>query len=262
MTITLNSPNADNYYVGKGVLSAKFDGDADYVDLGNASEIEFTPTMDELEHFSSRQGVKELDRSVVVKKSGEFRVVLDEWTARNLSIILMSNVTVTAGVAEIDIFSTNVKGAAVKFTGENEVGPKWSLDLPRVEFAPGSAINFISEEWGTLEAKGKVISVAGSFGKARATFVESAPVNTFLPQIGGTAQVGHTLMAFPGIWTGSPTFAYQWQKGGVDIAGATGTTYVPVVGDIGATITVEVDATNSFSTVQAESLATAAVIAA
>lgn len=267
MTITLASPNVENYSVGKGIVSVKFldaPADSDYVDVGNVTEFEFTPTVDKLDHFSSRAGVKEKDRSIVISRSAELRMVMEEITARNLSMLMLGAVVVSGGVATIDILSTNVKVAAVKFEGTNDVGPKWTFEFPRVEFAPSKSFNPISEEWNSIEVTGEVVVQGGTFGTATSTFVESAPVNQQLPTIYGYTSppnVGEVLHAFPGIWTGSPTFAYQWQKGGVDIAGATGTTYTPVVGDIGSALTVEIDATNSNSTVQAESVATANVAA-
>jgi hypothetical protein len=57
----------------------------------------------------------------------------------------------------IDIFSENVLPAAVKFEGTNEVGPKWTLTFPRVEFAPSAALNPISDEWGQIEVEGEVL---------------------------------------------------------------------------------------------------------
>jgi hypothetical protein len=90
------------------------------------------------------------------------------------------------------------------------------------------------------------------------------PVSTVAPAITGTAQVGQTLTVTNGTWTGAATITYarQWQAGGVNIAGATGTTYVPVVGDIGKVITCRVTATNGLGSTAATSNATAAVIAA
>jgi hypothetical protein len=90
------------------------------------------------------------------------------------------------------------------------------------------------------------------------------PANTVLPAITGTAQVGATLTSTTGTWTGrpTPTYARQWKRAGVAIAGATGVTYVPVVGDIGAVITVTVTANSVAGSKAATSAATAAVIAA
>src|SRR4029077_20403156 len=73
----------------------------------------------------------------------------------------------------------------------------------------------------------------------------SAPVNTVLPAISGTTQVGQTLTTTNGTWTGSPTgYAYQWKRGGSNISGATASTYLLVTADLAATITVTVTATN------------------
>lgn len=93
--------------------------------------------------------------------------------------------------------------------------------------------------------------------------VPSAPANTAAPTITGVAQVGQTLTAAHGTWTGAPvpTFARQWKKGGVNINGATGTTYVVVAGDVGATITVTVTGSNVYGAASATSAPTAAVIA-
>jgi hypothetical protein len=92
--------------------------------------------------------------------------------------------------------------------------------------------------------------------------VIAAPTNTAVPTISGTAQVGQTLTAANGTWTGSPAFTRQWKANGTNISGATATTYIPVVGDVGKTITVTVTGTNAAGNASATSAATAAVIAA
>ena len=90
---------------------------------------------------------------------------------------------------------------------------------------------------------------------------------TGLPTISGTAQVGKTLTASAsdiddadGI--GNATFSYQWIAGTTDIPGATGSTYAPLVADLGKTIKVRVsfdDDQNNFESLT--SAATAAVAA-
>lgn len=99
---------------------------------------------------------------------------------------------------------------------------------------------------------------------ARSLEAGTQPVNTVAPAITGTAQVGQTLTVTNGTWTGAATITYarQWLAAGTAISGATGTTYVPVVGDVGKVITCRVTATNSLGSAQALSNATAAVIAA
>lgn len=94
----------------------------------------------------------------------------------------------------------------------------------------------------------------------------SAPTNSLLPSIAGIAQVGQTLTAIEGVWTNSPTsFTYKWQEddsGWGDIAGATGKTYIPVVGSVGNPLRVIVTAVNGAGSTPATSAATADVIAA
>ena len=68
---------------------------------------------------------------------------------------------------------------------------------------------------------------------------------TGLPTISGTAQVGETLTVdTSGIddadGTGNATFSYQWIAGTTDISGATGSSYAPLVADLGKTIKVRV----------------------
>jgi hypothetical protein len=112
---------------------------------------------------------------------------------------------------------------------------------------------------------------AGS-GLAQGSAAEAnyAPVNTAVPTISGTAQVGQTLTAAPGTWTSdvTPTFAYAWQScdsagnSCAAISGATATTYVVQSTDLSKTVRVVVTATNASGSTSSTSAQTAAVIAA
>lgn len=93
-----------------------------------------------------------------------------------------------------------------------------------------------------------------------------SPVITVTPVIAGTPQVGGTLTADTGTWSGAPTaFAHQWRhcdaSGGAcaDIAGATAATYVISSADARSTLRVLVVATNSAGPGGAISAPTAAV---
>ena len=94
--------------------------------------------------------------------------------------------------------------------------------------------------------------------------IDIIPTNSAVPTISGTAMAGQTLTATTGTWTQNPTsFTYQWKRAGGAIPGATASTYVPVTGDIGNTLTVSVVAKNSGgSSAPATSAATATVIPA
>jgi|GEM_PF-1873089 len=69
------------------------------------------------------------------------------------------------------------------------------------------------------------------------------------PSLSGTPEVGQTLTATNGTWSDDSgetlTFTYQWLRNGVPIDGATAATYQTVAADAGATLTVQVTATNS-----------------
>jgi hypothetical protein len=94
----------------------------------------------------------------------------------------------------------------------------------------------------------------------------AAPVNSVLPAVSGVAQEGETLTAFAGIWSGGPTFAFQWQElisaVWTNISGATSQTLVvPGGSTIGRPVRVVVTASNAAGSATANSVQTAAVIA-
>jgi hypothetical protein len=94
------------------------------------------------------------------------------------------------------------------------------------------------------------------------------PANTALPGVSGSAQMGQTLTASNGTWTGPlayTTYSYQWQRcdaSGANcsaITGQTGHTYGVAGADVGDTLDVTVTASNSDGSASASSAATVLV---
>ena len=91
-----------------------------------------------------------------------------------------------------------------------------------------------------LFASGSTFAELTAYGQPVNITTESAPAIT------GTGTVGQTLTLGTGTWAGGAlSYAYQWRRGGVDIAGATARTYVLQAGDSGASVTCFMTVTNA-----------------
>ena len=105
-----------------------------------------------------------------------------------------------------------------------------------------------------------VISATDTEGTKSATSNTLGPVlgSPFLlssPVASGTAQVGQTLSTTDGTWQGvaTITFAYQWRRDAVNIAGATSSTYTLVADDYNTNLDCVVTATNGLGSANADS---------
>ena len=87
------------------------------------------------------------------------------------------------------------------------------------------------------------------------------PANTVLPVITGVLEFGQSLTSDVGTWTGTDpiTYAYQWQRGVANIAGATASTYTLVQSDVGNTVRVGITASNVSGSVSVNSASTPTV---
>lgn len=176
---TLISPNSGNYRVGKGAWWFKKEGAADYVHMGNSPEAEFTPEIEKLEHFSSMEGVKEKDASIVLSRGGAIKLILEEWTPANMELALLGTLDLgAAGGPTVQIFDNDEVSGELKFISANSKGPKWDFYYHNVSFIPSAALNPISDEWGQMEINGEVLvgQVApnvGKFGYAQLTNLAS-----------------------------------------------------------------------------------------
>ena len=98
----------------------------------------------------------------------------------------------------------------------------------------------------TVTASNAIGSTSATSNALSIAALPSAPSNTVVPVVSGTATVGSTLSCTTGTWTNSPTsYAYQWQRNGVDTSGAISATYLLVAADGGTSVSCRVTATNA-----------------
>lgn len=174
---TMHSPNTGNYQVGKGIVSFQKEGTVGFRDMGNVESMVLTPKLSNLEHFSSRFGVKSKDLIIVLEKSAICKIVMDEVTAANIAIMVLGSYDEAAiGGPEVEIFNQNAINGWLKFVGQNDIGAKVTMDLYNVSFTPSGDFSLISDEWNKMEASAEVLAAgagpnAGKFGLIKLTNV-------------------------------------------------------------------------------------------
>lgn len=250
------SPSTENYVVGKGFLIFRPVGETDFFHLGNVPNFVFTPAVEKIEHFSSMAGTKEKDKVIVTQKTATVKITMEEFSKRNLGIMLMGDVNDTdPDHIIIDVFSTTALTGELRFYATNDVGPRWRFFLNQVQFTPSGDFSPITDAIANMVVTGDVYAVDGNWGTAELV-AQGIPVNITLPFITGTVAEGDIVTVSNGGWLDVDSYTYQWKKGGVNISGATSKTYTVTTADHGGVLTCVVTGHNQDGTATATSVAT------
>jgi len=163
------SPDVQNYHIGKGIVSFQEAGGSTFIDLGNAPSFIYEPTIEKLEHFSAREGVKTKDFTAVTTVSAKITMELDEITAQNLSFFALGDMDTTVpGAITIDGLSKTEFTGDIKVEGTNDIGQKVDF-LATVSFVPEGSFSFITSEDDfsvlTISAEVQKDATSGAFGK-------------------------------------------------------------------------------------------------
>ncbi|HWR85896.1 MAG TPA: S8 family serine peptidase [Rhodoglobus sp.] len=155
----------------------------------------------------------------------------------------------------VDVFLADA-GAAWDLVTTNVVdgGAPITLDPAVLTAEQGVPVSYTAS-WADLQAQTDYVGLIryGETGLFTVLQVEvdevvapGTPVSVSPPTISGEPEVGERLTADPGEWEGEGlTFAFQWQRDGIDIPGATRAEYKVKRADQGATLTVVVTATSA-----------------
>jgi hypothetical protein len=205
MAVTDTSPNSDNGFIGVGIVYWRGESDTFWRDMGEVPKFEFTPNVDSLDWFSHRQGVKQRLRSFVTQQTGAVALTLQEGTAKNWGLALMSTplvaVSVTTGTLIVSSGSTAVTGLTpvssfvagqrYKVSGTNipagdtmvyNGGSTATLDAP----ATGS---------GTISATGTIASLGTKSGEV----FEQSQINGALMFVGKNDVGARMMVEFPNV---------------------------------------------------------------
>ncbi|RWC29845.1 MAG: hypothetical protein EOS70_23440 [Mesorhizobium sp.] len=163
----MDSPSTTNYFQGTGYLKWTPAGGVER-DLGNIVECEITPTVEKLEHKTARVGTSKTDLTIYRNQAATIRLVLDEITAENLALLMMSEVvTNTDATKTIRILSESVLAGALTFTGTNDIGNVITGDFPSVSFGPSGSFSPISsDDWGQVEITGDLLATVYTDGSS------------------------------------------------------------------------------------------------
>lgn len=254
------APSTDNLVIGKGFIIFKPTGESDFFHLGNCPSMAWTPAVTKLDHFSSMAGTKEKDKTIVTEKAATIKLTLEEFTKRNLGILLMGDVDDSdPNNISIDIFSRTALEGELRFYATNDEGPRWRFFLNKVSFTPSGDFSPISDNYANMIVTGDVFAVDGAWGTAYCV-TESIPENITLPFIIGTQAEGELLTVSNGGWVDADSYTYQWKRGGTNITlNGTSKTYTPIVADHGTVLTCVVTGINTFGNASATSLPTGAI---
>jgi len=153
------SPHSTTLYtLGRGIVSIEqWTGTtppAQLTDVGNSPRFEAEVTEETLDHYSSRSGTRNKDKSVVLETGFTLNFDLDEFAVSNLAIFLMGSISgnVISANTELD------KEYSVSFQSDNPSGPNELWEFHRVKLSPGGSLNLISDEWSLMTFSGEGLS--------------------------------------------------------------------------------------------------------
>lgn len=160
-----NSPSVLNYFIGTGVLTWQAGGVGDFVDLGNAPSFKTKPTLTKIEHNSSRDGSRSVDRTLVSGQKIEVNITLEEITPHNLAMAFLGEESAnSSGQTVISLFTKSSVKGKLKLVGSNNVGTRYEVILNDVEFTPDAEFDWISEDITSITLTGIATNTSGSFG--------------------------------------------------------------------------------------------------
>ena len=215
---------------------------ADGVDIAGATGASFTPTAAEA-HASITVTVTSNDGNGGTTSASTAGVTMAN---ANPGFTATPTISGTAAVGSalsvINTATSDADGDSSTLSYQWKAGGVNIAGATSASFTPTSAEAHASITVTVTADDGNGGTISAT--SAGVTVANSDPTFAATPTISGTAAVGSTLSAINTSTTDNDgdttTLSYQWQAGGVDIAGATGASFTPTSAEAHASITVTV----------------------
>ncbi len=191
-------------------------------------------------------GTETLDTSKTVTVPSNGIVTQDVDLYTKASRVIMGPSPTVSGTATVDNILTGNPGtwSFASWNSTVQLAYNWYRDDVLIPGETGLTYRITNADAGSSIAFG--VKGTGSRAIAVEKFsagfeIDGGVFTGPIPVIQGTPTVGQTLNAVRGTWSPEPTLvSYQWQRNGLDIPGATISTYALSVSDAGTAITVVV----------------------
>ena len=180
-----------------------------------------------------------------------------EGTSNSLVIGTAPSNTVAPVISGTNTFGSTLTTTDGTFTGTAPITYTYQWRRGGLPIAGQTASTYVIGASDSLAAITCEVTGTNSYGSDSEisntiTVANFAPVNTVAPTVSpsGTQVTGTLITANVGTWSGvAPiTYEYKWTRNGVEISGATASTYTIQVADDGTTVRVEVKGTNTYGT--------------
>ena len=180
-----------------------------------------------------------------------------EGTSNSFVIGTAPSNTVAPVISGTNTFGSTLTTTDGTFTGTSPITYTYQWRRGGLPIAGQTASTYVIGASDSLAAITCEVTGTNSYGSDSEvsntiTVANFAPVNTVAPTVSpsGTQATGTLITANVGTWSGvAPiTYEYKWTRNGVEISGATASTYTIQLADDGTTIRVEVKGTNTYGT--------------
>lgn len=196
------------------------------------------------------------------------RVTADFALPQPVAVATVRQVPAGAGVIDPTVLglSGGIETVSVA-AGFSGAALTYALSAPPAGVSIAAATGLVSVDTavtGSFAPLDITVTASNSGGSASAVLslsVAAIPVNQGLPGISGLPEIGATLTATPGSWSGEESLAYQWLRDGAEIAGATAASLTLSAADDGQAISLRETATNASGSSSAVSAAVTALYA-